>query len=82
VNTVQKKCVDRKLNLENLFIGPATASLIALWLATRQIQVSSIQMRQNNIGDKGFAQLAKAISKVDGIHYVDFSQNGLSIKAA
>ena len=36
------KCIDRKLDLTNMFLGPITAKLIAKWIIHEQIEITHL----------------------------------------
>ena len=52
-DTCMEKCLNRKMNLEKMFLGPVTATLLANWLMLGLIEVSHLLLGQNNFGDVG-----------------------------
>ena len=79
---MQSKCVNKKLNLQNLFLGFHSACLISEWIINKQIDVNQLLLRQNCFGDSGFEKISKAILRQSSIFYLDMAQNGLSVKCA
>lgn len=79
---VQKKCVNRKLNLVNFFLGINCACLIGRWIERHEIDVSKVILRQNSIGDAGVAKIASAIRNCISILQLDLTSNGLTAKCA
>ena len=40
--SIQERCVNRKLNLTNMFLGPMTAQLISHWMILNRIDVTHL----------------------------------------
>ena len=78
----QTKCVNRKLNLFNMFLGLKSAQLITKWIIGGKIDVTHLLLGQNNLGDEGVECLASVLMMNNSIVAVDFSQNGLTPKCA
>ena len=76
------KCINRKLNLFNMFLGLKSAQLIARWLIADKIDITHLLLAQNNIGDEGLETMASVLMMKKTIVVVDFSQNGLTPKSA
>ena len=66
-----EKCMNRKINLENMFLGPVTAQLLANWILLGLIDVTHIMLGQNNLGDQGVSKLAPALAFNKAIVAVD-----------
>jgi Ran GTPase-activating protein (RanGAP) involved in mRNA processing and transport len=79
---VRSKCKDRKLNLSGLFLGEASAELIAEWILAGEIELGQLVLRENQIGDKGLAKLAPAIIESQSLCHIDLSSNGFTSKCA
>ena len=76
------KCINRKLNLFNMFLGVKSANLIARWLIAEKIDVTHLLLGQNNLGDEGLETMASVLMMKKSIVVVDFSQNGFTPKSA
>ena len=40
--TCEEKCINKRLNLTNMFLGPITAQLIARWMLSGQIDITHL----------------------------------------
>jgi len=77
-----EKCINRKLNLSKLFLGPRSASLLAFWIRTEQIDITHLNLSWNNLGNNGVYNLSVSICSSRSLVSVDISQNGLTPRAA
>ena len=68
-------CQNGKLRLEGMFLGAATAALVAGWLLEDAVEVTHLLLGQNNLGDEGVSALARAIGRSKHLVVVDLSQN-------
>ena len=66
-----EKCLNRKINLENMFVGPVTAQLLANWIIQGLIDITHLLLAQNNLGDAGLLKLAPALAFNKAIVQVD-----------
>ena len=81
-DTCQAKCIKKKLNLTNMFLGPSSALLLSQWILGEKIDITHFLLGQNNLGDKGVEILAPALAVSKQIVAVDLSQNGFTPKCA
>jgi len=56
--------------------------LIAGWIAKGSIDVHTLILRENFIGDAGFKHISEAIQTQDSIFYLDLAENGLTSRSA
>ena len=63
-------------------MGEESAALIAGWIVTGKIEISTLILRQNCLGDAGLKQISKAIQAQSSIFYLDLAQNGLTVRCA
>lgn len=40
--SINEKCINRKLNLTNMFLGPITATLVAKWIMLGHIDITHL----------------------------------------
>ena len=63
-------------------MGEEAAALIAGWIVRGKIDISTLILRDNCIGDAGFKHISEAIQTQDSIFYLDLAQNGLTVRCA
>ena len=79
---INEKCINRQLNLTNMFLGAITATLIAKWMMLGQIDITHLLLGQNNLGDLGLEKIAPAICLNKALISVDLSQNQFTPRSA
>lgn len=77
-----EKCINRKIDLTNMFLGPITAHLISIWMLQGAVEPSHLLLSQNNLGDVGVSKLAPAIAVSKSLVVVDLSQNSITPRSA
>ena len=66
-----ERCLNRKVNLQNMFLGSVTAQLLANWIMLGLIDITDINLSENNLGDLGLQKLAPALAFNKAIFSVD-----------
>ena len=56
--------------------------MIAGWISKGSIDVHTLILRENCIGDAGFKHISEAIQTQDSIFYLDLAENGLTSRCA
>jgi len=54
-----------------MFLGEKSAALIASWIKNKEINISKIDLSQNQLGDTGLKNLARVLSLSNSVFYVD-----------
>jgi hypothetical protein len=63
-------------------LSEESAALIAGWIISGKIEISTLILRENCIGDAGLKHISAAIQNQSGIFYLDLAQNGLTVRCA
>lgn len=82
VETCKEKCVNKKMNLTNMFLGPITASLIGRWMLAELIDITHLYLGENNLGDAGLESIAPAIAVSKTLIALDLQQNQFTPRCA
>lgn len=81
-DNIISKCINRRLNLCNMFLGVHSAQLISRWIITEHVDITHLNLAQNKLGDMGLEHLAPALAVNKYLILIDLSQNGLTPKSS